>query len=99
MLSVYGKWLGEAGETEAPPSIFKPPPASELRRTSEPLLFTPVVGTSAEVGRSLDDFLAKTRTTHLVLGMHFPGLDPRLSRRSMQTFAQDVLPRLQKKNA
>jgi hypothetical protein len=96
---VYGKWLGEAGETEAPPSIFKPPPASELRRTKEPLLFTPVVGTAAEVGRSLDDFLAKTRTTHLVLGMHFPGLDPKLSRRSMQTFAQDLLPRLQKTNA
>jgi alkanesulfonate monooxygenase SsuD/methylene tetrahydromethanopterin reductase-like flavin-dependent oxidoreductase (luciferase family) len=99
MLSVYGKWLGEAGETEAPPSIFKPPPATELRRTSEPLLFTPIVGTSQEVARGLEDFLSKARTTHLVLGMHFPGLDPKVSRRSRQTFAQDVLPRLQKKNA
>jgi len=32
-----------------------------------------------------------------VLGMHFPGSDPQLSRRSMETFARDLLPRFQKK--
>jgi alkanesulfonate monooxygenase SsuD/methylene tetrahydromethanopterin reductase-like flavin-dependent oxidoreductase (luciferase family) len=98
MLSVYGKWLGEAGETEAPPSIFKPPPATELRRTTEPLLFTPIVGTAEDLARGLEEFFGKARTTHLVLGMHFPGLDPKLSRRSMQTFAQEVLPRLRKQH-
>jgi len=35
MLTVYGKWLGEAGETQGPPSLFVPPPAAELRRTTE----------------------------------------------------------------
>ena len=97
MLTVYGKWLGEAGEMQGPPSLFKPPAASELRDTKEPLLFTPIIGNSEEVGAALDDFCAKNRTTHLVLGMHIPGLDPKLTQRSMETFARELLPRFQKK--
>jgi probable F420-dependent oxidoreductase len=97
MLTIYGKWLGESGEVKAPPSIFSPPPAAELRRTKEPLLFTPIVGTPSEVGKALEDFTQRARTTHLVLGMHLPGLDPKLSRRSMETFARELMPRFQKK--
>jgi alkanesulfonate monooxygenase SsuD/methylene tetrahydromethanopterin reductase-like flavin-dependent oxidoreductase (luciferase family) len=93
MLSVYGKWLADAGETKGPPSIFSPPPSAELRRTTEPLLFNPLVGTPEEVGSGLEEFCRKARTTHLVLGMHFPGLDPKLSRRSMETFAKELMPR------
>src|SRR5262249_35087160 len=63
MLSVYGKWLREAGETQGPPSIFSPPPAAELRRTTDPLLFTPMVGTVDDVGKDLDEFFRKARTT------------------------------------
>jgi hypothetical protein len=29
--------------------------------------------------------------------MHFPGLDPKIVRRSMETFARELLPGLQKK--
>jgi len=96
MLAVYGKWLGEAGEMQGPPSLFSPPPAAELRRTKEPLLFTPIVGNSEDVANGLEEFVKTTRTTHLVLGMHFPGLDPKVARRSMETFARDLLPRFQK---
>ncbi|MBI2799881.1 MAG: hypothetical protein HYX63_06265 [Gammaproteobacteria bacterium] len=32
------------------------------------------------------------RTTHLVLGMHLPGLDPAKSQRSMELFAKEVVP-------
>ena len=63
MLTVYGKWLGEAGETQAPPSVFTPPAAAELRRTTEPLLFKPIVGTSDEVAEGLEEFLGTARTT------------------------------------
>jgi len=97
MLTVYGKWLGDAGDTQGPPTIFSPPPAAELRRTKEPLLFSPFIGTVGEVKQGLDEFLAKTRTTHLVLGMHLPGLDPKLTQRSMETFAKELLPHFQKK--
>ena len=87
MLTVYGKWLGDAGELKGPPTLFVPPPASEIRSTKEPLLFNPLVGTVDDVRRGLDDFVAKNRTTHLVLGMHLPGLDPKHTERSMRTFA------------
>ncbi|MGH7898422.1 MAG: hypothetical protein ACREQQ_10745 [Candidatus Binatia bacterium] len=55
--------------------------AQPFRTTTEPLLFKPVIGTADDVARGLDDFLRSTRTTHLVLGMHLPGIDPMLSRR------------------
>jgi alkanesulfonate monooxygenase SsuD/methylene tetrahydromethanopterin reductase-like flavin-dependent oxidoreductase (luciferase family) len=97
MLTVYGKWLSEAGELQGPPTLFKPPPASELRRTTDPLLFTPIVGSAEDVAEGLDRFTRSVRTTHLVLGMHFPGIDPKLVRRSMETFARDLLPRLKEK--
>ncbi|MGH7897112.1 MAG: LLM class flavin-dependent oxidoreductase [Candidatus Binatia bacterium] len=96
MLSVYGKWLADARDIEGPPTLFSPPPAAELRHTKEPLLFTPIIGTADEVERGLQDFLRTVRTTHLVLGMHLPGIDPKLSRRSMETFAREVLPGLRK---
>jgi alkanesulfonate monooxygenase SsuD/methylene tetrahydromethanopterin reductase-like flavin-dependent oxidoreductase (luciferase family) len=63
------------------------------------LLFKPIVGSSDEVAEGLEEFFRTARTTHLVLGMHFPGIDPKLSRRSMETFARDLLPRFQKKVA
>lgn len=96
MLAVYGQWLREAGEMQGPPSLLSPPPAAALRSTSEPLLFRPIVGTPQDVARGLEEFTRATRTTHLVLGMHFPGIDPRLSRRSMETFARELMPRLRK---
>jgi hypothetical protein len=34
------------------------------------------------------------RTTHLVLGMHLPGIAPERSRRSMELFAREVAPQL-----
>ena len=92
MLTVYGKWLSDAGELQGPPTLFKPPPASELRHTTDPLLFTPIVGNTQDVAEGLEQFTRRVRTTHLVLGMHFPGIDPKLARRSMETFARELLP-------
>jgi hypothetical protein len=31
--------------------------------------------------------------------MHFPGIDPKVVRRSMEIFARDLLPRFQKKSS
>ncbi len=97
MLTVYGKWLKDAGELQGPPTLFNPPPASELRRTTDPLLFTPIVGNSQDVAQGLEQFTRRVRTTHLVLGMHFPGIDPKLAKRSMETFARELLPSFKEK--
>ncbi len=97
MLKVYGGWLGAAGELKGPPTLFDPPPAKELRSTKEPTLFTPIVGNAKDVEEGLDAFLKTARTTHLVLGMHFPGLDPKLSARSMEQFAKELMPKYQER--
>jgi alkanesulfonate monooxygenase SsuD/methylene tetrahydromethanopterin reductase-like flavin-dependent oxidoreductase (luciferase family) len=52
------------------------------------------IGTPEEVTRELQQFVKDIRTTHLVLGMHLPGLDPAKSRGSMELFAKEVMPRL-----
>src|ERR1700751_6332612 len=97
MLTVYGQWLRDAGELQGRPPRFRPPPPSERRRTAEPLLFTPIVGTAKDVAEGLDQFTRSVRTTHLVLGMHFPGIDPKIVRRSMETFARELLPSFKEK--
>jgi hypothetical protein len=61
------------------------------------LLFTPIVGNSKDVAEGLEQFTRRVRTTHLVLGMHFPGIDPKLARRSMETFARELLPSFKEK--
>jgi hypothetical protein len=46
------------------------------------------------VAREIEQFSKTMRTTHLVLGMHLPGLDPIKSQQSMELFAKEVMPRL-----
>ena len=51
-----------------------------------------MIGTPEEVGREIAQLTKDVRTTHLVLGMHLPGLDPAKSQRSMELFAKEVMP-------
>jgi len=52
------------------------------------------VGSPDEVASKLNASLTKVRTTHLVLGMHLPGIAPERSRSSMELFAREVAPQL-----
>jgi alkanesulfonate monooxygenase SsuD/methylene tetrahydromethanopterin reductase-like flavin-dependent oxidoreductase (luciferase family) len=91
MLEWYMRWLAEAGDflgSDTPPL----PEASKLGDSQ--LLFPLVVGSPGEVAAKLNASLGAVRTTHLVLGMHLPGLAPERSRASMELFAREVVPRL-----
>jgi alkanesulfonate monooxygenase SsuD/methylene tetrahydromethanopterin reductase-like flavin-dependent oxidoreductase (luciferase family) len=91
MLKWYSRWLAEAGDflgAGAPPL----PEPSKLRDSQ--LLFPLMIGTPDEVAAKLNASLANIRTTHLVLGMHLPGLAPERSRSSMELFAREVAPQL-----
>jgi alkanesulfonate monooxygenase SsuD/methylene tetrahydromethanopterin reductase-like flavin-dependent oxidoreductase (luciferase family) len=94
MLHWYGRWLVEASDFAGDEQLSRLPPPEKLR-DAEGLLFTPVIGSPDEVATVLRRTLDRVRTTHLVVGMHFPGLDPERSRRSMELFAREVMPRLQ----
>ncbi len=68
------------------------PEPSKLRDSQ--LLFPLLVGSPGEIAAKLNESFAKVRTTHLVLGMHLPGLAPERSRNSMELFAREVAPQL-----
>ncbi len=94
VLATYGEWLSRADDFEGDALIASPPKASELRSTDKPLLFAPIFGTPDEVAAALERGMRTVRTTHLVLAMHLPGMDPALARTSMELFAREVAPRL-----
>ena len=50
--------------------------------------------TPEQVAREISAMTASMRTTHLVLGMHQPGLEPAKSQKSMELFAKEVRPAL-----
>ena len=58
------------------------------------LMFPLAVGSPDEVASKINASFAKVRTTHLVLGMHLPGLAPERSRSSMELFSREVAPQL-----
>jgi alkanesulfonate monooxygenase SsuD/methylene tetrahydromethanopterin reductase-like flavin-dependent oxidoreductase (luciferase family) len=57
-------------------------------------MFPLLVGSPDEVASKLNRSFGEVRTTHLVLGMHLPGIAPERSRRSMELFAREVAPQL-----
>lgn len=93
MLRLYGRWIVEANDTPAAAQFANLPEPSKLR-DAKGLIFRPLFGSPDEVASKINDSLARVRTTHLVLGMHLPGIAPERSRRSMELFAREVAPRL-----
>lgn len=94
LLSVYAKWLDEASFDTAYTGAPRIPAPAELRYADSRLLGAPLIGTPDQVAAGLDELKKTCRTTHLVLGMHLPGLAPAKVRRSMELFAKEVLPGL-----
>jgi probable F420-dependent oxidoreductase len=91
MLKWYMRWLSEAGDFLG--SGVPPLPEPAKLRDSQ-LLFPLIVGNPNEVAAKLNESFSNIRTTHLVLGMHLPGLAPERSRSSMELFAREVAPQL-----
>lgn len=94
MLSMYARWLDVADfDTDYTGAPRIPAPA-ELRYADTRLLGSPLIGTPDQVAQGIAELTKSCRTTHVVLGMHLPGLDPAKVRRSMRLFAEEVLPGL-----
>ncbi len=94
MLSWYGRWVAEANDFRGADQFGQLPPAKELRNMTDKLIGRPIIGSPEDVGRQIEEMTKKVRTTHLVMGMHLPGLDPAKSQRSMELFAQELMPAL-----
>src|SRR5258708_11165500 len=83
---LYGKWLSAAAGTTDQSKVLMRPDADRLRRTS-------VLGTASEVAARLEEILASTPMTELIVVTQLPGLDPAKARRSLDRFGTEVLPR------
>lgn len=86
LLTVYTGWLRDAGTEVAVPA------ETDLRH-ARPVLFDPAFGSPATVTTKLQRALDQARTTHLALGT-LPGMDPSLTRASLERFAHEVRPHL-----
>ena len=94
MLTWYGRWLAEAKDFAGAEKFAQLPPAAELRNVADQLIGAPMVGTPDDVSREIEAMTGTIRTTHIVMGMHLPGLDPAKSQRSMELFAKEIMPSL-----
>jgi len=94
MLLLYGRWFAEANDFPGAEQMAQLPPATELRHMTDQLIGRPIIGTPEDVSQQLAIMTKQLRMTHLVMGMHMPGLDPGKSQRSMELFAKEVMPTL-----
>ncbi len=94
MLTWYGRWLAEAKDFAGAEKFAQLPPAAELRNVTDQLIGAPMVGTPDDVSREIEAMTSTIRTTHIVMGMHLPGLDPAKSQRSTELFAKEIMPGL-----
>jgi alkanesulfonate monooxygenase SsuD/methylene tetrahydromethanopterin reductase-like flavin-dependent oxidoreductase (luciferase family) len=87
-----GTWLKEAGDLPADRAMPEPPRPQDLRNIEPIFPGAPIVGTPEECIRAIEHYRQETRVTHLILGMHLPGLAPTKVRHSMELFAREVMP-------
>ena len=83
---LYGKWLSAAaGTTDQSKVLIRPDagPAATHQRARNGL----------RSRRALEEILASTPMTELIVVTQLPGLDPAKARRSLDRFGAEVLPR------
>jgi alkanesulfonate monooxygenase SsuD/methylene tetrahydromethanopterin reductase-like flavin-dependent oxidoreductase (luciferase family) len=94
LLSMYARWLDLADQESDYTGAPRIPAPADLRYADNRLLGSPLIGTPDQVAEGISELTKSCRTTHLVLGMHLPGLEPAKVQRSMELFAKEVMPAL-----
>ena len=84
---MYAKWLSASSGTDPSRAHIRPDP-ERLRRTS-------VLGSPEHVRAQLREIIDATPLTELNLVTQLPGLDPAKAMRSLERFADEVMPDLQ----
>jgi alkanesulfonate monooxygenase SsuD/methylene tetrahydromethanopterin reductase-like flavin-dependent oxidoreductase (luciferase family) len=101
MMTCYGKWFVEANDLPGDQAFgANLPPIGKLRHSETASLFgeSMLIGTPDEAIAGIEDYLGRTRVTHLVAAMDLPGMDPRKVRRSMELFSKEVMPHFRRKS-
>jgi alkanesulfonate monooxygenase SsuD/methylene tetrahydromethanopterin reductase-like flavin-dependent oxidoreductase (luciferase family) len=96
VLKYYHDWAVASGDITGDVEGQSVPTPAQFRKEQKGEFFgePAFVGTPDEVRAGLQDYLERSPGTHLVLYMSMPGNDPKNTRRSMELFAQHVMPKL-----
>ena len=96
ILKYYHDWAVASGDITGDVEGQAVPTPEQFRKEQKGEFFgePAFVGTPDEVRAGLQDYLERSPSSHLVLYMSIPGNDPRNTRRSMELFAEHVMPRL-----
>jgi alkanesulfonate monooxygenase SsuD/methylene tetrahydromethanopterin reductase-like flavin-dependent oxidoreductase (luciferase family) len=97
LLQLYFDWAVEAGDSNNDDQDSRSIPSPEELRQDQACQFygeTAFIGTADFVYDGLRDLLKRSPCTHLVMMGILPGAPVEGTRRSMELFAQDVMPRL-----
>ena len=89
MQTWYDYWFDEAGDGPKRPPL---PPAEKLREQPDRVLGGALVGSPETVAKEIIALKSRSRVTHMILGMHLPGLAPDKIRSSMRKFIEAVRP-------
>jgi probable F420-dependent oxidoreductase len=88
-LGVYGGWAA-GGDTPGQDLAYVPPDEETMRQLT-------LAGTPAEVARRLRplaEAFASRREFHLIVRLHYPGMDFETAARAIELFAEQVIPAL-----
>ncbi len=97
MLQLYYDWAVEAGDSNNDDQDSRAIPSPEQLRREQACDFfgePAFIGTADYVYAGLRDMLKRSPCTHLVLMGVLPGAPPSGTRRSVELFAEEVMPRL-----
>jgi len=89
-MQYYGVILAEANDAPGDADGWQFTHASQLRNSG--FGRAAMIGTPDQVARKMEKFCQRFHCTHFVLGTQLPGLDPQKVTRSLELFAQEVLP-------
>jgi alkanesulfonate monooxygenase SsuD/methylene tetrahydromethanopterin reductase-like flavin-dependent oxidoreductase (luciferase family) len=93
-MGVYAGW-GAGTDVAGRPLEIKPPDERSLRAMT-------AYGTPDEVAEQLDPLaatLGEYPESHLIVRLHYPGMEALPARRAMSLFAREVVPRLRERAA
>lgn len=86
----YRDVLSTSNDVEGDAAPWPVNRAEDLR--GSPLAEEIFVGSPETVARKLDTFCGQYHCTDFIMSTHFAGIDPRLSTRSLELFAQHIMP-------
>lgn len=92
MMGEYAQWLGEANDAPGDKAVWDLGRPEDLRKS--PYAEHMMVGTPQECIEKFRAFNRQYVCTHFIMATPLPGMDPAKARRSLELFAREVRPHL-----